>query len=126
MNRCQDIVSCTACQLTCTDLICIMAVFQQTDSCFDYISKAELDGSVKLAFGGHEIAVDDPNLRAMLVMNLVQQATMVLDAISAKGKAMLKALGSPSLLARANIGYLETVIGEFRKLLRSVADCVGV
>lgn len=122
MKGCQDIVDCTSCQLTCTDLICMMAVFQQTDTCFEYISKAELDSSIKLNFGGHEIPIDDPNLRAMLVMNFVQQATMVLDAISTKGQTMLRALGSPSLLARANIGYLETVIGDFRQLLRTVAD----
>ena len=122
LNRCQDIVDCTGCRITCTDLICMMAVFQQTDMCFEYISKAELDSSIKLNFGGHEISIHDPNLRAMLVMDLVQQATMVLDAISTKGQSMLKALGSPSLLARANIGYLETVIGDFRKLLRTVAD----
>ncbi|KAK0724662.1 hypothetical protein B0H67DRAFT_568467 [Lasiosphaeris hirsuta] len=122
LKSCQGIIDCTSCQITCTDLICMMAVFQQTDSCFDYISRAELDGSMKLNFGGHEIPIDDPNLRAMLVMDLVQQATMVLDAISTKGQTMLRMLGSPSLLARANIGYLETVIGDFRKLLRAVAD----
>ncbi|KAK4178431.1 hypothetical protein QBC36DRAFT_104966 [Triangularia setosa] len=122
MRSCQDIVDCTACQLTCTDLICMMSVFQQTDSCFDHISRAEVDGSIKLNFGGHEISINDPNLRAMLVMDLVQHATMVLDAISTKGQTMLRALGTPSLLARANIGYLETVIGDFRKLLRTVAD----
>ncbi|KAK4682466.1 hypothetical protein QC764_0019440 [Podospora pseudoanserina] len=122
MRGCQEIVDCAACQLTCTDLICMMSVFQQTDSCFDHISRAELDGSIKLNFGGQEILINDPNLRAMLVMDLVQHATMVLDAISTKGQTMLRALGTPSLLARANIGYLETVIGDFRKLLRTVAD----
>lgn len=124
LKGCQDIIDCTGCRITCTDLICMMSVFQQTDMCFDYISRAELDGSMKLTFGGCEIHIDDPNLRAMLVMDLVQQANMVLDTISTKGQTMLRALGSPSLLARANIGYLETVIGDFRKLLRSVADLV--
>lgn len=122
MGGCQDIVDCTSCQITCTDLICIMAVFQQTDTCFEYIANADLDSMIKVKFGGYEVPINDPKLRAMLVMNLIQQATMVLDAISTKGQTMLQALNPPSALAQANIGYLDKVTNDFRNVLRRVAD----
>lgn len=122
MDSCQDIVNCTGCQIGCTDLIGIMAVIQQTDTCFEYIAKADLDSAITVNFGGHDIPINDPKLRAMLVINLIQQATMVLDAISAKGQSMLRALCPPTALAQGNIGYLETVIRDFRSVLRRVAD----
>lgn len=99
-----------------------MAVIQQTDTCFEYIAKADLDSAITVNFGGHDIPINDPKLRAMLVNNLIQQATMVLDAISAKGQSMLRSLCPPTALAQGNIGYLETVIRDFRSLLRRVAD----
>ena len=118
----QDIVECMGCKITCTDLICIMAVFQKTDTCFEYIVKADLDSAIKMSFGGHEVPINDPKLRAMLVLSLVYQATSVLDAISTKGQNMIQTMCSPSPLAKANIGYLETVIKDFRNVLRRVAD----
>lgn len=122
MDSCQDIVDCTGCQIGCTDLICVMAVIQQTDTCFEYIAKADLDNAITVNFGGHDISINDPKLRAMLVINLIQQATMVLDAISAKGQSMLWALCPLTALAQANIGYLGTVIRDFRSVLRRITD----
>jgi len=125
MDSCEDIVDCTGCQIGCTDLICIMAVMQQTDTCFNYIANADLDSAITVNFGGHDIPINNPKLRTMLIMNLIQQAAMVLDAISAKGQSMLGALCPRTDLAEANIGYLETVIRDFRSVLRGVADTAG-
>jgi len=118
----QDIVDCTGCKITCTDLICIMAAFQQTDTCFEYIVKADLDSAIKMSLGGYEVPINDPKLRGMIVMTLIHQAISVLDAISSKGQRMIQMLCTPSPLAQINIGYLETVIGDFRNVLRRVAD----
>jgi hypothetical protein len=124
VDRCQDIVNCTDCQISCTDLICIMAVLQQTDTCFEYIATADLDSIITVNFGGHDIPINNPKLRAMLVTNIIQQTTVVLDAISNKGQSMLRALCPSTALAQANIGYLETVIRDFKNVLRTVADSV--
>ncbi|KAF7554603.1 hypothetical protein G7Z17_g2760 [Cylindrodendrum hubeiense] len=121
IKGCQDILDCTGCQISCTDLICMVAVFQKTDTCFEYIGKADLDSAIKLSLGGHELPINDPKLRAMLVMNLIQQATMVLDAISIRGQTMLRTLCIPSPQAQANIAYLETVITEIKDVLQKVA-----
>lgn len=43
IRRCQEIVRCTGCHVNCTDLICIMAVFQEADICFEYLAKKESD-----------------------------------------------------------------------------------
>jgi len=122
LRGCRDVVECTACRISCTDLICTMSVFQHTDTCFKYIANADVDGAITMSFGGCEVPVNDPKLRAMLVMNLIQEATTVLDAISTKGQTMLRSLCPPGPLAQANIGYLDTVIHDFRAVLRLVAD----
>lgn len=118
----QDIVQCTECNITCVDLICIMAVFQQSGAGFEYIAKSDMGSAINMAFGGCEVPINDPKLRAMLVSSLIYQATTVLDAIRAKGQHMLQMLCPPSAMAQANIGHLDTVIGEFRNVLRRMAD----
>lgn len=39
LRRCEGIVGCGACSVNCTDLICITAVFQEVDGCFEYVAK---------------------------------------------------------------------------------------
>ncbi|ORX95830.1 hypothetical protein BCR34DRAFT_607833 [Clohesyomyces aquaticus] len=124
VDGCHDTVNCTACGLGCTDLISMMAVLQQTEPCFRYISKADQTSAITTTLGGHAISISDPKLRAMLVMNLIQQAEMDLDAISARGQRMLQALCPSTALAQANIRYLETAIQEFRDALQSIAMVV--
>jgi hypothetical protein len=118
----QDIIRCTECNITCVDLICIMSVFQQTGTGFQYIAEADRSGAINMNFGGHEVPINDPKLRAMLVTSLIYQATSVLDAISAKGQHMLQMFSTPPPIARANINHLDTVIADFRNLLHKMAD----
>jgi hypothetical protein len=122
MQSCQNIIDCTGCQIGCNDLICIIAILQKTDVCFEYLAKADLHSAIRMSFGGTEVPINDPKLRAMLVMNLIQQATMVLDSLSIKGQDMLRALGTPHTLAQINIEYLETAIEDFRVVLRKAAE----
>jgi hypothetical protein len=118
----QDMVQCIECNIGCVDLICIMAVFKQTGAGFEYIARADLCSAINMTFGGREVPIDDPKLRAMLITSLIYQANTVLDAISAKGQHMLRTLCTPSLIPKTNIDHLETVIEDFRNVLRRVAE----
>jgi hypothetical protein len=117
-----DIIHCTQCDITCIDLICIMSEFQQTGAGFEYISTTDLDCAMNMTFGGREVPIHDLKLRAMLVTSLIHQANAVLDAIGEKGQHMLRTLCMPSQIAQTNIGHLEKVIGEFRGVLREIAE----
>jgi hypothetical protein len=121
----QDMVQCVECNITCVDLICIMTVFQQTGAGFEYIAKADPCSAINMTFGGREVPIDDPKLRAMLITSLIYQANTVLDAIRAKGQHMLRTLCPPSSIAQTNIGHLETVIEDFRNVLRRMAETAG-
>ncbi|KAF2704735.1 hypothetical protein K504DRAFT_506705 [Pleomassaria siparia CBS 279.74] len=118
VDNCQEVVDCTHCQIGCTDLICTTAVLQQTDVCFEYMAKAELESPMTVNFGGRDMSINNPRLRAMLVTNLIQQASSVLDAISAKAQSMLQRLAPPTALAEANCKHLETVISDMRTVLQ--------
>jgi hypothetical protein len=120
----QNLINCTHCKMACTDLICIMAIFQQTDIFFEYIATSNADGAINMSFGGYEIPINDPKLRAVLVLSLIHQAISVLDAISSKGRQMLESLCTPSPLAQANVGHIDKATEESKSVLRGIADVV--
>jgi hypothetical protein len=118
IRRCQDIVSCKGCSVNCTDLICIMAVFQEADFCFEYIAKGDIDKAISVSMGSYEMAVDEQDAkhwRRMLVIQLVRRANELLNSISARGQDMLKELDPGCRLGRVNIEYLEAVIRNSRE-----------
>lgn len=121
IRRCQDIMDCKNCAVRCTDLLLIMSVVQETHPCFDRIAKYDLDGFVRVTFGGYEVSLKDGNLRAALVMDLVQRASKVLESISSTGQSMIDQLSEPCPLANANVAYLEATISQFRTVLRCVS-----
>ncbi|KAF2647189.1 hypothetical protein K491DRAFT_325647 [Lophiostoma macrostomum CBS 122681] len=122
MQKCESVIGCMDCKIACTDLIATMAVLQRTGVCFEYISKASLDGAIRMDFGGMDVPIGDARLRAMLVLNLTSRANDVLDAISDKAQSMLRGYGcNPPSAAQTNVGYLDTVIREFREVLSSTA-----
>jgi hypothetical protein len=120
----QSLVDCTHCKMACTDLICIMAMFQQTAIFFEYIATSNANGAINMSFGGSEIPIHDPKLRAVLVLSLIHQAISVLDALSSKGRQMLDALCTPSPMALANVGHIDKAAEESRSVLRRIADVV--
>lgn len=124
IKGCQDIVDCSTCQVTCTDLLLMMSVLQETHACFDYIAKSDMDGAVKVSFGGYEVSSNNTELRAMLVMDLVQRADKLLTSIGSKGQSMVEKLSEPCCQAQANIAYLEATITHFRTILRCVTSYV--
>jgi hypothetical protein len=120
IQRCQDVLDCATCQITCTDLLLIMSALQDIHPCFDYIAKSELEEAVKLSFAGYEVSMNDGNVRAMLVMDLVRRASTVLTSISTRGQAMIDRMTEPSSLTQANTAYLEATINHFRTVLNCV------
>lgn len=118
---CQDVLECKTTQVSCTDLLLIMTALQDIHPCFDCIAKSDLDKAVKVSFGGYEVSLNDANLRAMLVMDLVQRANTVLTFVSSKGQSMINELDEPTCLARANIAYLEATISHLKTILRCTA-----
>lgn len=119
-KRCQDVVDCKTTQASCTDLLLVVTALQEIHPCFDYIAKCDLDSAVKVSFGGYEVSLSDANLRAMIVMDLVQRTNTLLTSISSKGQSMINQLSEPSCLAAANIAYLEAMISHFKTILRCV------
>lgn len=125
LRRCEGIVGCGACSVNCTDLICIMAVFQEVDGCFEYVAKGDIDGAISVSIGSYEVEVEtgDQNAqewRRMLVTQLVRRAHRLLDLISARGQDMLRHLRPGCRLGRVNIDYLEAVIGNSRENLHTI------
>lgn len=109
VQQCQSVVNCSRCAVNCTDLICVVAVFQEADRCFDYLAKGNIDSAISVSIGSYETTVDKGDAtpwRRMLVMQLVKKANELLDSISARGQDMLRELVPECILGRVNIEYL--------------------
>lgn len=121
---CQDVMDCKTIQASCTDLLLVVTALQEIHPCFDYIAKSDLGSAVKVSFGGYEVSLNNGDLRAMLVMDLVQRVNTVLTSVSSKGQSMINGLGELSGLARANIAYLEATISHLKTILRCTAGYI--
>lgn len=129
LRQCESIVSCVECSINCTDLICIMTVFQEVDGCFEYAARGKFDGVIKINLGSYEVDIgageqDAQEWRRMLVKQLVRRADQLLDSISARGQDMLRQLDPGCRLGRVNINYLEAVIGNSRENLHSIVEAL--
>ncbi|ETS84284.1 hypothetical protein PFICI_02309 [Pestalotiopsis fici W106-1] len=129
VRSCQDIVDCRKCDINCTDLICIMSIFQEADVCFDYIANADIDGPITVSLGSYQTVVDEldaKHWRRMLVMQLVRRGNDLLNSISAKSQDMLRHLNPGCRLGRTNVDYLEAVIrnskDNFQRIIREFHD----
>lgn len=127
IQQCEGVVICGSCNVNCTELICIMAVFQEVDGCFEYVAKGELDGSTKVSMGSYEVEVgindrEAQEWRRMLVVQLVRRAERLLESISATGQDMLRRLDPSCRLGRVNIDYLENVISNSRENLHHIVE----
>ncbi|KAG6358212.1 hypothetical protein INS49_014096 [Diaporthe citri] len=129
LRQCEGIVGCGTCNVNCTDLICIMAVFQEVDGCFEYVAKGDLDAAIRVSMGSYEVEVgagdqEVREWRKMLVVQLVRRAYQLLNLISARGQDMLRHLDPGCRLGRVNIDYLEAVIGNSRENLLHIVEAV--
>ncbi|KAL2204885.1 hypothetical protein CC79DRAFT_1399097 [Sarocladium strictum] len=120
MRAGKGIIDCTSCEMRCVDLICMMTIFRQTDRCFEFIAKADVDDSIIMSYGGFDLPVCDPQLRAMLVANLVHYSLTVVDEVGTTGHKMLEELNPPNELAKTNIAYLDSVIRDFKATIARV------
>lgn len=125
IRSCQNIIDCSSCEVGCSDLLCMAAVLQQTDSCLEYVAKADLAGAVKISVGDYQVpGVDNSRVRQWLVMDIVNQATTLWNSIGSKSQKMFQ--GTP-VSCRAgqitlNFNYLKAVIESSRDVLQSVTN----
>jgi hypothetical protein len=126
MRTFQELIDCARCRISCTDLICIMALFQHTEPAFEHIAKVDLAGGIRVSIGAYQVQVaDGANLRRMLVMDLVRQASSLLDSLSSmRLKISAAPPEQPCRLGKINLNYLSVVIDGFRSVLRSVEELV--
>jgi hypothetical protein len=125
IRSCQESTNC-GCHVNPVDLVCIMAVFEQTAACFDYIAKSGFGGTVKVGIGAYCISLtDDASLKRMLVLDLIKQANVLLDSVCAlaedmfmsRSKSVVKVMNrSPACLNQINRDYVREAAANFRKL----------
>ena len=125
IRGCQDMIDCVSCQVSCTDLICILAVFQQTSTCFEYIARVDpVAGAFQVSVGKYKASIpNDVNVRRMLVMDLVKSANTILDSSNSLVRKMFPS--QPALLcrlSRSNLDYLQQVIKSFKAFLQSIVE----
>ncbi|PQE17101.1 hypothetical protein CJF30_00003814 [Rutstroemia sp. NJR-2017a BBW] len=125
IQSCQDMIDCTRCQITCSDLLCILVVFQHTDACFGHIAKADLSHPVTISIGQYKVTVtNDTTPRQMLVMDLGRQANTLLDSIASVEQRLSSSPCAANRLNEANGEYLRKVKDAFRTNLQLVIDSV--
>jgi hypothetical protein len=124
IQSCQDIINCASCEISHADLVCIMAVFQHTDKCFDYIAKCDLANAfIKVSVGEYQVSLmNDLKLRRMLVMDLVQKARELLSSLSALGQKLLLSQPSAGRLNKINLEYLREVVQNSETYLRKITN----
>ncbi|QKX64433.1 uncharacterized protein TRUGW13939_11607 [Talaromyces rugulosus] len=125
IRSCQESTNC-GCHVNPVDLVCIMAVFEQTAACFDYIAKSGFGGTVKVGIGAYCISLtDDASLKRMLVLDLIKQANVLLDSVCALAEDMFMSRSnsgvkvmnrSPACLNQLNRNYVREAAASFKKL----------
>ncbi|TEY29567.1 hypothetical protein BOTCAL_0941g00010 [Botryotinia calthae] len=126
IQSCQDMIDCTSCQLSCSDLMCLLVVFQHTDACFTHISKVDLTHATTVSIGGYEVSItDDIRPRQMLVMDLGRQANTLLDSITAVEETLAASPCAANRLNEVNSEFLKNVKDAFRANLQAVTDSVN-
>ncbi|GFF53762.1 uncharacterized transcriptional regulatory protein C1327.01c [Aspergillus udagawae] len=122
---CRDLIKCASCQLSYADLVCIVAVLQQTGTCFEHIASAGLAASaIKVCVGQYEVPIANGiKLRHMLVMDLVAQANCLLSLLRNRGQSLVESQpATRDRLTQINIDYMQEVVKSFEHTLRSIAD----
>ncbi|KAM0148229.1 hypothetical protein ACHAQE_009925 [Botrytis cinerea] len=126
IQSCQDMIDCTSCQLSCSDLMCLLLVFQHTDACFTHISKVDLAHATTVSIGGYEFSItNDIRPRQMLVMDLGRQANTLLDSITAVEETLAASPCAANRLNEVNSEFLKNVKDAFRENLQAATDSVN-
>ncbi|KAL1846123.1 hypothetical protein Plec18170_009356 [Paecilomyces lecythidis] len=122
LGACRDLIICTTCQVSYADLVCVVAVLQQTGTCFDKIANGEMTTStIKVCVGQYQIPIaNEAKLRHMLVMDLVAQANCLLSLLQNRGQSLVQG-SAQDRLTQINIDYMQEVVKNFEHTLRSIA-----
>jgi hypothetical protein len=125
LYACRDLVGCPTCQINYADLVCVMAVLQQTEACFEHIAKEGLSTSaIRVSVGEYEVPIgNEIKLGHILVMDLVAQANCLLKLLRKRSQALVQTQpAAHSRLAQLNMEYLQEVVKSFGQTLHTVAD----
>jgi hypothetical protein len=135
IQGCVAAVNCLNCKITSVELVCILTVFQQTGLCFNQIVKSRFGNRVKIAVGDYQVRLNnDPKFKSILVLNLVRQASGLLDTIDLRRQGFLHSSDpskpghrrsdsqSTEVLDRLNLHYTQEVMANFRKLFRIITN----
>ncbi|KAL4757481.1 Zn(II)2Cys6 transcription factor domain-containing protein, partial [Aspergillus foveolatus] len=125
LYACRDLVGCPTCQINYADLVCVMAVLQQTEACFEHIAKEGLSTSViRVSVGDYEVPIgNEIKLGHILVMDLVAQANCLLKLLRKRSQTLVQTQpAARSRLAQLNMEYLQEVVKSFGQTLHTIAD----
>jgi hypothetical protein len=125
LGACRDLIKCASCQVSYADLVCIVAVLQQTGTCFERIASGGLAASaIKVCVGQYEVPIaNEIKLRHMLVMDLVAQANCLLSLLRNRAQSLVESQpATRDRLTQINIDYMQEVVKSFEHTLRSIAD----
>ena len=129
---CRNLIACTKCQISYADLVCVVAVLQQTETGLEHIAEQGLTDNdntsmIKISMGDYEVPFgNQATLRHALVMDLVATANCLLDKLRLRSEALAEK-GSQSVstaqsrLTGINMNYLQEVVKSFESTLRSIA-----
>ncbi|KAL4904011.1 hypothetical protein BDW74DRAFT_154973 [Aspergillus multicolor] len=125
LYACRDLVGCPTCQINYADLVCVMAVLQQTETCFEHIAKEGLSTSaIRVSVGEYEVPIgNEIKLGHILVMDLVSQANCLLKLLRKRSQLLVQTQSAAqSRMAQLNMEYLQEVVKSFGQTLRGIAD----
>jgi hypothetical protein len=125
IKNAKSILDCTNCQVSWPDLICILSVFQQTNICWEHITKMDFFGSIKVSVGMYEVPLaDNAELRRMLIVDLIKQATFLLESLHSLGQNLSLLQQEHGRLTQINLSYLQAVVENFKSVFQSVLSSV--
>ncbi|KAL4789099.1 hypothetical protein BDV19DRAFT_374621, partial [Aspergillus venezuelensis] len=130
---CRNLIVCTKCQISYADLVCVVAVLQQTETGLEHIAEQRLTdndnaSTIKICMGDYDVPFgNQATLRHALVMDLVATANCLLDKLRLRSEALAEKEGlsvstAQSRLTRINMNYLQEVVRSFESTLRSIAS----
>ncbi|KAL4966534.1 Zn(II)2Cys6 transcription factor domain-containing protein [Aspergillus stella-maris] len=130
---CRNLIVCTKCQISYADLVCVVAVLQQTETGLEHIAEQGLNNdyissTIKISMGDYDVPFgNQATLRHALVMDLVATANCLLDKLRLRSEALAEkesqsASTAQSRLTRINMNYLQEVVKSFESTLRSIAS----
>ncbi|GAW14699.1 hypothetical protein ANO14919_041020 [Xylariales sp. No.14919] len=116
----ESTIDCDRCPVSPGDLVRLMSVVHETSRCFSLITKPDDSEVLKVVIGGHEMAVSSQEkLRDMVVFDLVKRADALLQSLSQIGSKLVADQGVPDNITKVHMGYFQTLIRDFVKVLRS-------